>query len=289
MIRRRRAQAAVLATAVAALTSFAGAAPAQATAYRYWSYWKWSGSTWVYQNVGPSGNVSPGEVIGWRFAVQPDSVHAHTPRASGDFATLCPGHPDGRGVVIDYGVSSDAPSGEQPPRATPRGFCATDSSDRNGYQVTAEHAALRVNNDGLVCGIDGYPKTECAAAVQAVPTPKPTPKPTSAATTPSHAQRHHGGAARKNGQLPATSSPHPSEPAAGASSKSPRPIASTPTASTTQPTTAAEAPTPTPTLLLDETAPGTSNTKGVPVGLIVGVVLAVALGAGAVWQYRVRS
>src|SRR4051812_36209929 len=74
-------------------------APAHAAAYRYWSYWKWNGTSWSYSNVGPSGSVSSGSVIGWRFSVSPDSSSNTPPRASGDFSTLCPDHAGGKGVV----------------------------------------------------------------------------------------------------------------------------------------------------------------------------------------------
>src|SRR4051794_20931182 len=155
----------VIAAATLSCVAVAVGPPAHAAAYRYWSYWTWSGSGWQYSNIGPSGSLHDGDIIGWRFATQPDSNSAKAPRANGQ--SLCS---NGVSVVIDYGVATDAPPGEHPPQSgNPRAFCADDADSNNGYRATDEHATLRVRNDGLVCGIDGYPKEECGQKVSDPP------------------------------------------------------------------------------------------------------------------------
>jgi hypothetical protein len=241
--------------------------PAHASAYRYWSYWSWNGSAWAYSNRGPSAGVSPGETIGWRFAVQEDSSNAHAPRASG--TSLCS---DGVTVVIDYGTTADEPPNERPPQSQPRGFCATNPDDNTGYRATAEHATLRVRGDGLVCGIDGYPKEECAPIVSS-PSKSSSPKP-STGNAPARTKvttRHTRAAAPITSAtaLPTqTAIPHPL--ASGVTQEDPTP---TPTA--------------TPTLVVSESAPGTkSGNSGFPVALVAGIAIAVALGGVALWRYR---
>ena len=46
-----------------------GTQTAQATAYRYWTYWHGGPSGWTFATVGSSGVATQGSVEGWRFAV----------------------------------------------------------------------------------------------------------------------------------------------------------------------------------------------------------------------------
>jgi len=167
-----RRTAAVLAAAVlAVLLPLLAAAPAEATGYRYWSFWKWSDSAWAYQQQGPAVYVpQDGGVDGWRFAVSPDGGrNAARPGAGGDFATICAATPAQPGrkrvaVVLDFGTPADAPSGEAPP--APRTACAAVPTAASSAEVLAAVAPpLRYDTNGILCAIAGYPRTGCGDTV----------------------------------------------------------------------------------------------------------------------------
>ncbi|MER5864335.1 SCO2322 family protein [Kitasatospora sp. NPDC002040] len=149
------------------------ATPAQATGYRYWSFWKWSGSAWAYQQQGPAVYVPPdGAVDGWRFAVSPDGGQdAARPTAGGDFAALCAATPAEPGrkrvaVVLDFGTPADAPGGETPPAA--RTACAAVPTGASSAEVLAAVAPpLRYDTNGILCAIAGYPRTGCGDTLAA--------------------------------------------------------------------------------------------------------------------------
>ncbi|GAA1137858.1 SCO2322 family protein [Kitasatospora gansuensis] len=169
------ARAAVTAQAVAAvlalLLPFLLATPAHATGYRYWSFWKWSGSAWAYQQQGPAVYVPPdGAVDAWRFAVSPDGgKDAARPTAAGDFATVCAATPAQAGkkriaVVLDFGTAADAPGGETPPPA--RTACGAVPTAASSAEVLAAVAPpLRYDSAGILCAIVGYPRTGCGDTV----------------------------------------------------------------------------------------------------------------------------
>jgi hypothetical protein len=244
------------------------AMPAHASAYRYWTYWNGSSGSWAFSSQGPSANVHDGDVIGWRFAVSNGSGSAPQPRATA--TSLCS---DGTTVYIDYGVSSDAPPGERPPSNTTRAFCANDPDSDNGYRATAEHASLRTRNDGIVCGIDGYPKQECAPIVEA--TQAPAAKPTTRIT-------HQQSTAPASRTTHSTVRDAPSTTITGTTSTA------TPGAVVAQGGDRA-LPSPTPTVVITDAAPKVSSSSqggGVPVALISGVAIAVLVGGFALWRYR---
>lgn len=245
------------------------ATPAHASAYRYWSYWSWSNGAWQYSTKGPGAGVPHGDTIGWRFAVQADSSSAHAPRASG--TSLCS---DGVTVVIDYGTASDEPPNEHPPSSTPRAFCADDPDSTTGYRATAEHATVRVRDDGLVCGIDGYPKTECAPVVSS--STAPTSQPTTATAPGTKARGVHTHAAAP---LPTPRITQTAQPGAAATK--------TPSGVIAQGSSGV-VPSPTPTVLLSNSKPGGSKSGGssLPIALMVGIGIAAALGGVAFWRYR---
>lgn len=144
--------------------------PAQATGYRYWSFWDRTGTTWTYATQGPSTAVpSDGDVQGFRFAVSEDSADATTPRGPASFTTICAHTPaqDGRkrvALVLDFGTAADAPSGERPPAR--RTECAVVSPDATTAETLAATAKpLRYNTDALLCAIAGYPRTGCGEQV----------------------------------------------------------------------------------------------------------------------------
>lgn len=295
----------LLALLVAAVVT---APAAEAASYRYWTYW-WGqpgATSWTFAQLGPaSDRPKDGAVIGWRFAVTTESGGKKSPRAALPFASLCPqltSAPDGQkrvAVVVDYGSTSDAPPGERPPGGgTVRVECVTAASNANAVTVlTTAGVSLRVGANGLVCGIDGYPRSECAAIVaDPTPTPtrtsaKPSPKPTTArpATTSAAPGATAGGSSASTDPTGAASS----TPAAGATTSSAAatspPTSSTPTSGTsTEPADgASEEPLP-----VSSGAPVASGTEssagGSPLGPIAGAALVALVGAGAWWTARGR-
>lgn len=153
---------------VVALFAFTPAAHAD-SAYRYWGYFTSTDGTWTFAMKGPADLVpADGSVEGWRFAVTTDAMASPpAPSAAADFATLCKGIAEQTGkkrvaVVIDAGPAAIAPSGETPP--APVSSCAVVDAGASGLQVLESAAKIRVDK-GLVCGIGGYPATECAPSV----------------------------------------------------------------------------------------------------------------------------
>lgn len=144
-----------------------GSGTADATSYRYWSYWLGSSDGWHFATQGAGRTPPDGSVDGWRFAVSEASSSTVTPRRDADFSRICQGTPpvDGKkrvGLVVDFGTSGEAPQGESPPALITR--CVVAPDDANGYEVLAAVVSLRTQ-DGLICGMNGYPATECGAPV----------------------------------------------------------------------------------------------------------------------------
>jgi hypothetical protein len=305
--RRRTAAAraaAVLGVLGALVVALLVSAPAaEAASYRYWTYW-WGqpgSSSWTFAQLGPaSDRPKDGSVIGWRFAVTTEAGGKKSPRASLPFESLCPGMaPAAPGekrvaVVVDYGSTGDAPPGERPPGAgTVRVECVRVADTAKAVAVLdAAGVALRWGGNGLVCGIDGYPRTECAAVVaDPTPTPtrtsaKPTPKPS--APRPTTASAEPGATAAASTSPPRSSSApsgDPSSPAPSSSSASASASSAAPDASGTP--SDDEAPLP-----VSSGAPVASGTEGStgssPVGPIAGAALMLAIGAGAWWTARGR-
>jgi len=176
MTRAVRTAALIVAIAVASISC---AAPAQASSsYRYWSYWKSVDSTWQFANEG-AGTYRPkdGSVQGWRFAIS-EGANSSTrpPRSKATFERICQGvqaEPAQRrvGLVIDYGTSADAPSGEQPPSLV--SACVVIADGQTSIQVmSAAKLAFRASTTGFICGISGYPRNECGVVI-ANPANKP--------------------------------------------------------------------------------------------------------------------
>jgi hypothetical protein len=153
-----------------------GAAPAEATSYRFWSYWLGGDGEWSFSSQGASRRPADGTVDGWRFAISEASSSTIPPRHSSSFGRICGSTDpvDGSkrvGLVVDFGTTSDAPEGE-----TPSAFistCVVAPTDANGYEVL-DLAGLQLRTDsGLICGLNGYPLAECGVVV-ADPAPSPT-------------------------------------------------------------------------------------------------------------------
>ncbi|WP_035849671.1 SCO2322 family protein [Kitasatospora azatica] len=157
----------------------AAAAPAQAAAYRYWSFWRWTGAGWAYQQQGPATYLPPdGSVDGWRFALSPDGGRdAARPDGGGEFAVLCANTParDGFkrvGVLLDFGTRADAPSTAIPPIA--RTACAQVRSGASSAEVLAAAAPpLRYDSNGMLCAIAGYPAAGCGEVLSGAAPARP--------------------------------------------------------------------------------------------------------------------
>ncbi|MEZ5185814.1 MAG: SCO2322 family protein [Candidatus Nanopelagicales bacterium] len=140
--------------------------PAHAATYRYWSYWT-GGDQWSYSGRGPAFRVpADASVEGWRFVVSPrDGSQATAPTEASSYDQLCPGQPAAAAgqkrvaVVIDFGPAGIAPVGETPPATSTS--CVTVPTSATGLQVLQKVAKLRFNASGLICGIAGFPATEC--------------------------------------------------------------------------------------------------------------------------------
>lgn len=165
-----RVAALALSLITALVAGVALAAPASATAYRYWSYWQGAEGTWTGALTGPGEHVIVDrDVQGWRFAISTESV-TRSPDNDPDFAALCPdldaaAPAEGQlraAVVIDSGFAADAPEGQSPPADVVA--CVSVPEGSTGNQALAA-AATVADEGGLVCAINGYPEGECVAEV----------------------------------------------------------------------------------------------------------------------------
>ncbi len=152
------------------LFSLSVAGDAQATTYRYWNFWTQDGDTWSYSPVGPaSTNPAEGSAQAWRFDASSPTVAGLAPADSPSavFESACSGVTPIAGtkriaIVIDSGDQALAPEGETPP--APIAYCAVGTLDANGYDLVKSVVVLRTDN-GFICGISGYPASECATPV----------------------------------------------------------------------------------------------------------------------------
>lgn len=259
-------------------------APADATSYRFWSYWS-GGSDWTFASQGASRRPTDGAVEGWRFAISEASSSSTPPRHSPGFAQLCGDTDpvDGNkrvGLVIDAGTDADAPDGESPPALV--ATCVVVPTDANGYDVLAA-AGMQLRTDGgLICGINGYPATECGVPVaDPVETDDNEPDKNSQDTTDDRGG--NGGSVTTSPDAGATSTAEADEATSRSNRKpgddrdrkeqddDPQP-GPTPSALAAAAPAAASAPT---------------EGSGSPVGLLVGALAVVGLGAAA-WALQRR-
>lgn len=161
------ARAAGAAALVAGAVVVAGA-PAQAAAYRYWTYWQAPAGddAWSFAIQGPATAMpADGAVEGWAFGVTTDAAGTKdAPAVLPDFAALCgdteptPGSKR-VGLIIDPGARALAPEDQVPPPEL--ATCVVAPEDASGYDILRAAVEVRTE-DGLVCGVDGYPTGECA-------------------------------------------------------------------------------------------------------------------------------
>lgn len=182
-----------------ASSSWLGHNPAEATGFRYWTYWTADSTGWHFASAGPfftKPNVD-GWVEGWRFSTSdPYGPVPPAPRAKTTYSQLChdPAQlPNLRiAIVIDYGLPADAPPGDKPPSPSPVVVCTTISRGTNSFDALKSKVAVRANQSTFICGLNGYPRTECADVGSGAPppaTPLPTQNPASTRSAlPTHSQ-----------------------------------------------------------------------------------------------------
>lgn len=160
----------IVAFAATLMFSVSVAGNANAAEYRYWTFWTAEGDSWVFSPVGSaSTNPAEGSTQAWRFdATSPtvagappaDSPSAVFDRACGEVLPLV--GVKRVAIVIDAGDPALSPEGEVPP--APTAYCAVGKVDTNGYDLLKTVVQLRTDN-GFICGISGYPVSECATPV----------------------------------------------------------------------------------------------------------------------------
>lgn len=304
---RRRAIAVACAAAIAVVVP-AAVAPAisQAAAYRYWSYWLGTESGWAFANVGPAFRVpADGTLEGWRFSVSGVEGN-HMPSFAADFGAVCgeTAAVDGRkrvAVVVDPGVTDDAPEGEQPPGAW--AMCVVAEPRATGYDVLRAAASVRAER-GLICGIGGYPASGCADVI-ADPAPSPTksPKPSPTPRPTRTAEPTRTADPASSSTTPVAPSSDATSPAAAAPTADARPTASqtpsarasatplpTPTSSSAAPATPPSSPTPEPTYSLLTTPLEEPPSQGGGTGgaLVAGIAVVGIAGLGTAAILRMR-
>ncbi len=307
---RRRtttALAAVVVGVLACLPLLVLAAPAEASSYRYWTYWWGSGSGktgtgWTFAQVGPAGHrVNDTWVLGWRFSTSTSTNGGAKPRQSSDFASLCPSldapvpGKDRVALVLDYGTTADAPPGQRPPStSTARVECLTlpSSPHQTGAAVLNEAGVAVRSEGGLLCALDGYPVGECAPVVpDPAPTPtagggtsKPTPSPTRSTRPPaSTAPATAGPTASESSRTPSTTGAS----ALPTTDASPSAPPSTSDASVAADSTdESVATSDEPTLAAAAGAPSTEQGSTGPIGVVVAGALVATLAGSAWWTTR---
>lgn len=168
--RRRARLRASLATLVAALLAIFISSPAQAADYRFWGYYQLTNGSWAFAQKGPDQVVpTDGSVDGWRFAVSGvDS--SRFPRDVLTFDEICGAAPAEAGkkrvgLVVDFGRPADSADGATPP--APRAVCAVVPTSATSVDVLKTAGDVR-SEKGLVCGVAGYPATDCGGEVKKV-------------------------------------------------------------------------------------------------------------------------
>ena len=141
-----------------------------AKGYRYWGYFQAApgATSWTAAMTGPSTKLDEGAVEGWSFSASNDVVPATAPSDEADFATLCADTPQAAGkirvgLVINFGPEAIAPNNEMPPNTILT--CALVKKGATGVDVLNTTVTVRNDKSGLLCGIEGYPKSECGPEI----------------------------------------------------------------------------------------------------------------------------
>ncbi len=141
-----------------------------AKGYRYWGYFQAApdATQWTPAMTGPTTTLQDGAVEGWSFSASNDVVPATAPSDGADFATLCADTPQASGkirvgLVINFGPEAIAPNNEMPPNTILS--CALVKKGATGTDVLNASVTVRNDKSGLLCGIEGYPKSECGPEI----------------------------------------------------------------------------------------------------------------------------
>lgn len=278
---RARVVAAAFGIAAVAVSTVLGAS-AQATSFRYWSYWTGSSQGWTFATVGPAFRAADERIVeGWRLAVtdvQGTSQPRHDAATLHDEACAEVQPVDGKlriAVVIDFGTAADALPGDA--TADMSITCVVVDEGSTGFDALQAAAELRTES-GLVCGIDGLPSSGCGRDAVERPDDRnahPTDAHTQADESPPAASNSSARPTRAAGIRPSQTPSAPATPAAP-SSASPSPHATsmrpTPSASPSSASDASPA---------SSTTQGEDDPSGGPfvAGLVlVGLVLLTAMG-----------
>ena len=154
--------------------------PAHAeSGYRYWGYFQAAkdATSWTAAMTGPSVALNDGAVEGWVFTASGNDTPANPPMMDPNFNELCSATSAVAdkirvGLVVDFGSGDIAPQGE-----TPKEFfsdCVVVPKGSNGLAVLQSAFDVRTDKSGLICGIAGYPKSECGAQIE-LPAENPFP------------------------------------------------------------------------------------------------------------------
>ncbi len=145
-------------------------ASAASKGWRYWGYFQAApgDKTWTAAMTGPSVEVKDGDVEGWIFVFSSNDIPAVTPMMDPDFATLCGETPETSGkirvgLVVDFGAGNIAPDGEIPNEFF--SDCVVVDKGSLGLDVLEAALDVRAGDSGLICGIAGYPASECGAEI----------------------------------------------------------------------------------------------------------------------------
>ncbi|MDZ7577411.1 MAG: SCO2322 family protein [Candidatus Nanopelagicales bacterium] len=176
-----RAAAATVALLLCA-SLIAPAASAADQGYRFWSFWSGDGSSWQPLSTGAGDHkLADRAVFGAKLVVTGDSLQpSDAPGQPPNYDTLCPDSSGGTGIhvalVIDFGSKVDAPKGEKPPAS--QTDCLTLPESSTAAAALQAAASVRAGEGGMICGINGYPATECSVAVAEIPDkPEPSASP----------------------------------------------------------------------------------------------------------------
>ena len=282
----------VTAFAVVAAALVAGLLPlssAEASSYRFWIYWTGGDGDWTFSNQGAARRPADGTVDGWRFAVSQESGSASEPRIPSTFEQICGSTEpvEGKkrvGLVIDFGTKADAPSGETPP-TDKVARCVVAPLTATGYDILVTAAAVRVE-EGMVCGIAGYPRSECG---EPVADPDPTNTTDDAGTPDSRNGSGEGSNSGSPSPVQTEKSTDGANPDKrdGNDKESQRGKQKNEGGSSDSPTTEPGRDDVAITAATQNDLP--SNSSGSPVGLVVGATIGAALLTGAVITAKRRK
>lgn len=138
--------------------------------YRYWGYFQAApnATSWNMATTGPTTNVKDGSVEGWVHTFSNDEIDAYQPRLAPNFEKLCKkvkpvANKKRIGIIVDFGIAAIRPRGESLPKRV--STCVQVDTNATGAEVLAAVTKIRAASSGFICGINGFPATECSAEI----------------------------------------------------------------------------------------------------------------------------